>query len=257
MPATPLVSVDGVRAHLDGSMPWQITVVAATGSTNADLARQAGQLEPGSVLVANHQESGRGRFERSWQDVPGTAVATSVLLAPKRDGWGWLSMLVGMAIHAGISELAPASGRVSLKWPNDVLIDGRKVCGILCERRGDWAICGWGINVSMDESELPVPSATSLLLAGLPTDKDRLLAGVLNQLGRLFTDWNSGSDLSGKYAQLCDSIGRDVRILLDANEPAGNFFEGRAVGIDDDGCLIVAGPNTRRSFAAGDVIHLR
>lgn len=189
-------------------------------------------------------------------------MAASVLLRPQRPplDWGWLSLLVGLSVADGISRLG-GGNRVSLKWPNDVLIDGRKVSGILSERvttdQGDAAVCGWGINVSMAPAELPVPQATSLLLAGLPTDKSVLLAGILSRLAGLAERWDAGEDLRAEYAAGCATIGRRVRVHLDEQAPDGSSVTGEAIGVGPNGELLVDLGDRVEAFAAGDVVHLR
>lgn len=248
---------------LGASSPWRLRWVASTGSTNADLAQLARQGEDAWLaLVADHQDAGRGRFDRAWASPPGVSVATSVLLRPVRpvQDWGWLSLLIGLAVVDGIRGLG-GDERVTLKWPNDVLIDSRKVCGILSERvitdRGDAAVCGWGVNVSMAPSELPVPHATSLLIAGLPTDKSVLVSGILARLGDLVQRWDAGTDLRAEFAAGCSTIGRQVRVHLDAQSPHGASVAGRAVGIGPNGELLVDIGGEIETFAAGDVVHLR
>lgn len=264
MPASPAADAARIQDLLGPGSGWQIRTITATGSTNADLAEAARQGAPaGSVLVCDHQQAGRGRFDRVWISLPGTSVSTSALLRPRRPAldWGWLSLLVGLAVADGIRAIG-GGDRVTLKWPNDVLIDGRKVCGILSERvvteLGDAAVCGWGINVSMSRDELPVPHATSLLLAGLPTDKNALLAAILGRLGDLAGRWDAGADLSAEYVAGCATVGREVRVHLDEQAPQGKSVTGRAVGVGANGELLVdLGAAGVTAFAAGDVVHLR
>lgn len=264
MPATPAANEQRIAALLDAGSPWRVFCVEHSASTNAELASAARAGEPAwTVLVADYQDAGRGRFERAWVAPPGTNVAISTLLRPVRStfDWGWLSLLVGLAVADGIRSLG-GGDRVTLKWPNDVLIDGRKVCGILSEMvhtdLGPAAICGWGINVSMDAAELPVPHATSLALAGLPTDKSTLVAAMLNRLGELERRWDAGEDLRPEYLAGCSTIGRDVRVHLDEQSPQGPSVTGRAVGVGPGGELLVdLGDGTPTPFAAGDVVHLR
>lgn len=244
-------------------MLWHVTCVATTGSTNADMAEWAREGRPeGTVLVSEHQASGRGRFERPWTAPPGTSVSTSVLLRPHRRvaDWGWLSLLVGLAVADGLRAIG-GGDLIELKWPNDVLVRGRKVCGILSEHvatpAGDAAVCGWGLNVTMDVSELPVPTATSLLLAGLATDKDEVIAAVLRRLGGLYASWNAGGELAEEYARGCATIGREVRVHLDRQAPHAAHVDGRATGIGANGELLVDVGGRVEPFSAGDVVHLR
>lgn len=238
---------------------WAVTAVNSTGSTNADLAAAARAGAPaGTVLVAENQTEGRGRFERRWESPEGASLSISVLLRPRRPmlDWGWLSLLVGVAVRDGIAAQG-AGERAQLKWPNDVMIDGRKICGILCEGAGGAVICGFGINVSLADDELPVPHATSLLLAGLDTDKNRLFESVLMRFAELVDAWDAGADISAAYAAACSTIGRQVRVHLDMEHPDEGSVTGTAVGVGPNGELLVDVDGTVTPFAAGDVVHLR
>ncbi|MCL2490390.1 MAG: biotin--[acetyl-CoA-carboxylase] ligase [Propionibacteriaceae bacterium] len=241
----------------DGSMWHPIEVVASTGSTNDDLARRP-DAPAGLVRIAGHQTAGRGRFDRVWQDVPGAGVAVSLVLRPARDvtHWGWLSLLMGMAVADGLravgDEVGCDASRISLKWPNDVLIDDAKVCGILAQTDGQSAVVGWGLNVAMTRDELPVPTATSLALAGWPTDATRAVAAVLRQMQHYYTLWEDGYDLRDDYLRLSSTIGQRVRV-----ERPDGFIEGDAVGLSITGALLVDVDGERVAVEVGDVIHLR
>ncbi|MGC3005391.1 biotin--[acetyl-CoA-carboxylase] ligase, partial [Streptomyces sp. G35A] len=132
MPSTPSPIADRVLelagdTLFTGPRGGGVTCIDSTGSTNADMAAfvRAGGTSF-CLLVADHQEGGRGRFTRSWQDVPGTSLAISALVPndrPSQD-WGWLSMVAGLAVAKVIEEVGGADrSRVTLKWPNDVLVD--------------------------------------------------------------------------------------------------------------------------------------
>lgn len=263
MPAEPLTDLDRLHALLDDDTPWQITVVSSTGSTNQDLAQAARDGDPGwQVLIADEQIAGRGRFERTWVSPAGTSVAASVLLRPDRPAleWGWLSILVGMAVNRAISQLG-AWRRSELKWPNDVLVDGKKVCGILCERvatsSGAAAICGWGVNLSIPEQDLPTDWSTSLSLAGVEPDRERLMALTLNRLATLVRRWNAGESLAADYAAECGTLGRQVKVQLDHEGGSGPAVTGLVCGIGDHGELQVRVADQVIEFSAGDVVHLR
>ena len=252
-----------IRAGLAGVPLWtSVRCIRETGSTNADLvaAARAGAV-PGAVLLSEHQTAGRGRFDRRWESPLGSSIAVSVALAPGRPmhDWGWLSLLAGLAVRTGLLEATGAdAARLELKWPNDVLIDGRKVCGILAEAvdtpSGPQAVIGMGINVALADGDLPVPTATSLRIAGLPEDKDALVVATLTRLADLVADWRDGRDVRRVYARYCASIGRRVRVL----ESVQVVHEGQGVDVDADGRLVVRLDNgVRRAFAAGEVHHLR
>jgi BirA family biotin operon repressor/biotin-[acetyl-CoA-carboxylase] ligase len=191
----------------------------------------------------------------------GRGLAISVLLPlPSADSAAWLPLAAGLAMCEAVAPLVPAA-RAAVKWPNDVLLDGRKVCGVLGRLDGDGVVMGAGVNVRLAAEELPVPTATSLTIAGAADDgglDDRLLAGYVRRLRELVDGLREhGAEASGLRAAVvaaCDTIGRDVRVEL----PDGGELLGRATGIGADARLAV-----RRSdggvvhVAAGDVVHLR
>lgn len=272
MPATAPANAAAITAALAPGSPWDVRTIAETGSTNQDIAALgADGAAEGVVLVAEHQTTGRGRFDRVWQAPPGSSIAISVLLRPVRPlaDWGWLSLLAGMAVARAVRSTATTSGaptaeaaRVVLKWPNDVLVDvgadlPGKLCGILTERHetatGAVAVMGIGINIDLAPDELPVPSATSLAGAGFRPDKDALVAALLTELGELYEVWQRRGTLREAYERDCGTLGQRVRVELTPT----TSVTGRASGIDDSGALVVQTPTGPVSFVAGDVHHLR
>lgn len=254
----PLIDADWLAGELGDGLWRRVETVAAIGSTNAELGARARAGEPsGQVLVADHQSAGRGRFTRVWEAPPGRAVAISVLLRPPSvppQRWLWLPLVAGLAVADGLRAAAGVDAR--LKWPNDVLIDGRKVCGILAERvEGDppAVVVGMGINTLLSEDELPVPTATSLALAGAGVAPGEVVREVLRGFERWYGAWADGEELRDPYGQRCDTLGREVRVVISPTESV----EGVAVGIDPDGQLLVRTGGQVRPFSAGDVWHLR
>lgn len=138
-----------------------------------------------------------------------------------------------------------------------MLISGRKVCGILSERiespTGPRAVVGIGINVTLTEEELPVPHATSLALAGFPTDQSTIVAGVLNHFDRYYAAWRLSGSLRAEYEQRCASIGAELTVVVDEQ----HRVHGVGRGIDQFGRLQVATPSGIQTFAVGDVVHAR
>lgn len=256
------------RAVIAPDSPWtSLDVVEATGSTNSDLAQRANAGAPeGAVLVAEEQTAGRGRLDRQWSAPPRSGLFFSVLLRPADvpvERWGWLPLLAGVATATALSRTAGVD--TALKWPNDLLvtIDGeeRKTGGILAERAGtDAVVIGIGINVSLRTDELPVPAAGSLALAGAKgTDRDPLLRAVLRSLADWYGEWRAAggdpaaSRLQQTYAAGCATLGREVRAEL----PGGRELVGTAVGVDDDGRLVLATADGEQAVGAGDVVHIR
>lgn len=232
----------------------RIDIVAETGSTNADLAA-APDAADGTVLVAEWQNAGRGRLGRVWSAPPRSGLFLSVMLRPPahgHGGLGWLPLVTGVAVAAAIRGTGGVEA--ALKWPNDVLAGERKLGGILAERLDNGAVViGMGVNVSLRDDELPVPTATSIELEGGHGDRDALLRAILRELAARYTDWASGKSARADYLRRCATLGREVRVEL----PAGRELTGTAVDVNSDGCLVVRTPGGTRPVSAGDVVHVR
>ena len=254
------------RALADGE-PWrEIRVVDETGSTNADVAELARRGEPaGLVLVAEHQTAGRGRLGREWRAPARSGLSFSVLLRPGV-ATGLLPLvplLVGVGVARGVAKVAEVE--IALKWPNDLLIGDRKLGGILAERvetpdlTGSAVVVGVGLNVSLREAELPVPSAISLTLAGaVRADRDTVLRAALRGIAAEYLGWlAAGGDAERStlpaYRELCATLGRRVRVEL----PGDRVIEGVATAVDADGSLLVDTVAGARVVTAGDVVHVR
>jgi BirA family biotin operon repressor/biotin-[acetyl-CoA-carboxylase] ligase len=270
MPTDDVIDLAELKQELirPGGLWQKVDFVAETGSTNADLAVSARQGEvPGTVLITDYQSAGRGRQGRTWTAPPGSGIAMSVLVRPNDidpSRWTWLSLLAGLAVADGVRRAAnlPAV----LKWPNDVLVNGRKFCGVLSERvdtsEGPACVVGVGINVALAEEDLPVPSATSLAIAArergdVQPSRTAVVATVLAAFELLYGRWEAqaGRDasLAASYIERCDTIGRQVRVQLSAERSV----EGIADRIDEDGRLVVRTDSGPAAYGAGDVIHLR
>jgi BirA family transcriptional regulator, biotin operon repressor / biotin---[acetyl-CoA-carboxylase] ligase len=268
-----------------GGLWREIRVTGETGSTNADLLReaQAGAGE-GLVLVAETQTAGRGRLGRSWSSPPRAALACSVLLRPAGvppAARAWLPLLTGIAVAAALR--AEAGVPAGLKWPNDVLVADRKIAGILAEAHGDAIVVGIGLNVTLTAAELPVPGATSLLLEGAAClDRERLLAAVLTGLADRYGTWTpagpggtgpggtgpggtghggtgpggtgpGAGGLRAEYLRWCVTVGREIRVEM----PGGPPLTGTAADVDETGRLAVRTGSGITLVGAGDVVHVR
>jgi BirA family biotin operon repressor/biotin-[acetyl-CoA-carboxylase] ligase len=196
--------------------------LASTPSTQ-DAARG---LPLGSVVVADQQTAGRGRLGRRWDAPPGSALLASFVL-PSRP-------LASLA--AGVAAAVACGESVRLKWPNDLLVDGRKLAGILVEQRGGRCVVGIGVNLTW------APPGAGRLEA----DRDRLLERLKAELERWFAA--DDSEVLAAWRTWSDTLGRRVRVEL-----PGETFEGWAEDVAEDGSLLVGG----RAVTAGDVIHLR
>ena len=253
-------------ARIRAAAPAWVTVevVDAAPSTNALVAARATSGAPeGLVVVAEHQTAGRGRLDRTWVTPPRAALTFSVLLRPRVPDprWPWLPLLAGVALVDGVE--GAGGPRCALKWPNDLLYDGRKLAGLLVERvetpTGPAAVLGIGLNVSTSAEELPVPGAGSLATVGRPgLDRGLLLVRVLEALGHRLRDWTreEGDPRGGlleDYRTRCVTVGQQVTVHL----PSGVSLVGRATGVTEDGGLEVDGAGGVVRVSAGDVVHVR
>lgn len=192
-------------------------------------------LPHGTVALAEHQTAGRGRSDRSWDDVVGKALLFSVLLRPPLAApLPQLSLVAGLAVAEAVERETGIATKV--KWPNDVLAPGGKVAGILLEAGGSSVVCGVGINVNQAESELPgearTPATSLALETGVVTDRGLLLASVLAQLERRYDDWVAGG---------LEALGTvlSARNALDGVRVRTAGREGEAGAIAPDGRLRV------------------
>ncbi len=212
-----------------------------TDSTNERAKELALAGAPhGTLVTADEQTAGRGRQGREWTAPPGSAVLMSVVLRE-------LDEMLPLAAAVAVAEAVP--GETSIKWPNDVWIDGKKLAGILVEGRPQegWAVLGIGLNVTTEEfpAEL-AETATSLRLAGIEETAEAALAALLRSLdgwlgappARVLKAWRERDALRGQRVRWADG-------------------EGVAGGIDDSGALIVETADGRVTLDAGEVHLLR
>ena len=239
-----------------------IRYLAETDSTNrqAYAAGEAGAIE-GLVVIADRQSAGRGRLGRAWASPPGVNLYLSVLLRPPLPPHAapqltFLSALAVSRAIAQVSGLEPVH-----KWPNDVLLDGRKVAGLLNEMSAEsdlirFVVLGIGVNLNMTAEQFPDDlrsPATSLLLAGgEPVSRARFARVLLEQLDSLYAEYlNRGpAPILAAWEARCDLVGKAVVV----DEGGSGIVRGTAAGIDRDGALLLtlADGSTAR-ILAGDV----
>lgn len=228
---------------------WAIERYAAVGSTQ-DVARQ--RLQPGRVVVAGWQRQGRGRHGRAWTAPPGRALLFSAVLPAPEQIAPILPLLAGVAVCDALASV-PAG----LKWPNDVLVKGRKLAGILVERPpGPCAVVGIGINANLEAADLPGEATTSLLVVtGHPVDLEALLQDVLAQLDAWLARAAAGGSqvIAQAWRQRTGMLGRPVEVLV-----SEQLVRGVAQDITDSGALLLRHPDGRvETLVAGEVQRVR
>ena len=229
-----------------------------TDSTNLWIKRLAKEgASEGTLALAEFQSAGRGRLGRSWEVPEGTSVMMSILLRPKFEPQyaPTLTLVMGMAVAKAVKSLG---FDVSIKWPNDVVVSHKKICGILTEmgvRDGkiDYAVIGVGINVNIKEfPEEMADKATSLYLeSGKEFDRSQIPGLVMEAFEEYYEKFAATCDLSGlkeEYESILANYNQPVRVL--AKEP----YEGVARGITDGGELLVEKTDgTIATVSAGEV----
>lgn len=251
-PVVPLLVTPRLRAPLAGPLTW----LPETGSTNEDLIALAREGAPeGTVIGADIQTAGRGRRGRSWMAARGHALLVSALLRP------------GIPpVDAGLLPIVAAVGAADalgpdarIVWPNDILIDGRKVAGILCEMSADqegvaWAVVGVGVNVrsapALDDARW-IPGA--LADVGDPPARADLLVRLLGCLGDRYREWaDSGSGaVLAAFAERDALAGRRVTVSLPDGEVSGT-----SAGTDELGRLRLQGDDGEVLLGAGEVVRV-
>ena len=229
-------------------------------STNDEARRLADQgAEAGTVVVATQQVKGRGRHGRVWESPPGNLYA-SLLLRPDCTiaTSAQLSLVASLALAEALVALAPPEVDVRLKWPNDVLVRGAKVAGLLLEsaaganERAAWVVVGSGVNIDSAPAGTPYP-ATALRYEGFPPLAPlALLARYLGALDRWLARWREGGFAAVRPAWLAlgCGIGDQIRLRLPGEELAGRFLD-----VTEQGALVVGQDgDRRRQIAAGELI---
>ncbi|CAM4319852.1 biotin--[acetyl-CoA-carboxylase] ligase [Paenibacillus xylanexedens] len=241
------IDATGLQLALDTTVFGRKAVfLASTLSTQGDVLKLAeqGQAE-GAVVIAEEQTGGRGRFGRQWFSPPGKGIWMSVLLRPDLplQHTPQLTLLTGVAVCRAVRACSGADA--GIKWPNDVLIDGRKVCGILLESTVEdhevrYCIAGIGVDVNFDPEDYPedlTTIATSLKMeTGQSVDRTKLTAAILTELEQLYFLYQKEGFgvISALWEALSVSMNREITVT----NPHG-VIEGKAIGLDPSGALVV------------------
>ena len=221
-----------------------------------DVARLKAQQEAteGTVVIAGEQTAGRGRIKRTWLSPKGS-IALSLILYPEL---GYLSSLIMVASLAVVHSIERVTAlKPQIKWPNDVLINGKKVCGILIEsevkgKQVDYAILGVGINTNLNPSDFPeIPSTATSLSQELGRDVSQLdmIRRLLVELERLYLALPSGDSVYREWRNNLMTLGKKVRVSSDETT-----YEGIAESVAQNGSLLLRQPDgSLVKIVAGDV----
>jgi len=207
----------------------------------------------GAIATTDHQTGGRGRRGRSWVEAPGTSVLVSVLLRPPPDRSApQLSLLGGLAAAMAAEDALALAAQI--KWPNDVMVDRRKVAGVLAEAREGAVVLGIGVNVNQSREQLPadarVRAASLRTIDGQVRDRGQVLASLLAHLDRLYAAWVEGG-LDAVY----DDLG--ARDFLRGRRVTVDGVVGTAQMIARDGRLEITTESGPRLVESGEVLFER
>jgi len=250
-----------LKKHLAGKfIGHKLYYYEEIGSTNDEAFRLGVQGAPeGTALIAESQSAGKGRMQRTWHSPPGANIYTSVILRPRfePDLAPRISLAAGLAVAETLDPYCP--GKVSLKWPNDVQIGGKKVCGILTQMKTatgviDFVVVGIGVNVNWNLKEFPEDiqkMATSLSVeAGREVSRLELIILLYENLAKCYSELsqNGFAPLRKKWLDRTTMIGKPVSVIF-----GKETINGEAADLDEDGSLVIlVDGNKKVKVAAGD-----
>ena len=252
-----------VRANLDGTRVGQrLELLNVTVSTNADAFRLAedGAIE-GTVVIAESQTGGKGRRGRFWVSPGGANLYCSIVLRPhimphEAPQLTFLSAVATARAIERTTKLTP-----EIKWPNDLLVSGKKVAGLLNEMSAEtdginFVILGIGVNLNMTSDQFPNdlrhPATSVLIESGVQVDRSRFTSTMLNELDKLYADFleHGFGPVRKEWQQRCNANGRQVLVNDSGTECTGGLF----IGIDSDGAMLLRSDDgAQHRIACGDV----
>jgi BirA family transcriptional regulator, biotin operon repressor / biotin---[acetyl-CoA-carboxylase] ligase len=250
------LDLPAVESALDSRFVGRRLVYLTSTSSTMDVARAEAEADApeGTAVFAEEQTAGRGRFGRAWLSPTGKNLYLTVILRPSVERLRRLTMMTPLAVCLAIEEATGIPAQV--KWPNDVLLAGRKACGVLIdiELAGDaprYALVGIGVNVNYDidpESEIADIATSVKEQLGRETAREPVLASLLNHLEKLY-EQEDGEAVRAAWKARLETLGRRVQLTF-----AGEVREGLAEDVDGEGNLILLrDDSSRQTFEAGEV----
>lgn len=237
-------------------MPVRLEIVSETGSTSADLLGRlnAGEfVAEGHWLIADRQTGGRGRQGRVWLDAPGNFMGSTVVrLTPQEPAAPSLSFVAALAVYEAVTAHLATPQLVQLKWPNDVLLGGDKLAGILLERSGEFAVIGIGVNLAAAPA-LPDRRAGNLARTAPTLDRDHFAGELAASFDRELDRWRQFglAPLLSRWLAAAHPVGTPLAVhAADGARVSGSF-----AGLDPDGALrLRLADGAVRVIHAGDVV---
>jgi BirA family biotin operon repressor/biotin-[acetyl-CoA-carboxylase] ligase len=242
----PIVAAAGVKLTAHDSI--------GSTSTEACALARGGERVP-HWITAGQQTAGRGRRGNVWISEPGNLYASLLLPGVPRGRAGDLAFVSGVAVYDALVELAPPlASRLTLKWPNDVLLGTAKLAGILIEAEKEWAVIGIGINSAHHPKATAYP-ATDLAAAGVALLVEKIFVALSKAMHARLRQWDNGAGFSAirsAWLLRATGLGKDIRVRLPAKELAGQFQ-----GLDDAGHLLLRLPDgSIQAVSSGEVFAL-
>ena len=256
MMASKRLDVDWCQAQLHTQLVGRrLLYYPQVTSTNDDALRRADAGDPeGTVVVAETQTAGRGRRGRRWHDEPGQCLLVSVLLRPTAEPARLPILSLGVAAAAAELLNSTYGLPAETRWPNDLVIGGRKAGGLLLERRGQAVVVGLGLNVNGQPESLQAhadrPVTTLEAERGQPLSREEVLVGLLAKIEDVYGQFRGGDSVGvvGRYRRFESLLGQRVWATVGTEQVCGT-----AIAISDLGALIVETAEGRREIGAGEV----
>jgi BirA family biotin operon repressor/biotin-[acetyl-CoA-carboxylase] ligase len=249
------LDIDKVQADLKTKKIGRSIIHEMTCDSTMNIARSEAQdgASHGTIVVAEEQTSGRGRFGRSWTSPPGENLYLTLILRPPLQRLRSLSMIAPLAVCLAAEDVTGVAA--GIKWPNDVLVGGRKLSGILVESEvsGDdvrFALVGIGVNVNFDpdaDDEIREIATSLMRERGRQVSREATLAGLLNRFEQLYE--SPVKSIVEAWRSRLETLGRPVKLSL-----GDKVYEGVAEGVDEAGSLVLRCPDgSTMTFEAGEV----
>ena len=255
-------SADVIKANLGTRFMGQELHFYNTLPTTMDMADEkanAGTPE-GTVVIADHQTAGRGRFDRTWITPKGDTIAVSVILRPTAKEVSKLHMAAALAVVRSIERSCGLSPRI--KWPNDVLIDGKKVSGILLASsflgdRLSYVNVGIGINVNIEQdivSQISPPATSLSLEVGKPVSRLAVFCALMEELESHYLSLRRSYNILDQWKHYVVTLGQDVQIMWRREDLQGYVERGFAESVNEEGSLLLRlSDGTLKTLVAGEV----